>query len=129
MSSGVALSDIKGNAPDDQKQMCIGVLDFYATLGDHFAFTVGKRLKLSEVSVGEVVNGKGRAEVVCEIGLEQGWFFYGSRTSVKLIRRPQTWSIYLELYTEVVLRKSVFILSIDQTSNHTFSQLFDRCVG
>ena len=72
MSSGVTLSDIKGNAPDGQKEMCIGVLDIYASLGDHFAYSVGKRLKLSEVSVGEVVNGKGRSYVVCEISLEQG---------------------------------------------------------
>lgn len=74
MSSGVTLSDIKGNAPDDQKQMCIDVLDFYSSLGDHFAYSVGKRLKLLEVNVGEIVNGKSRSLVVCEISLQEGQY-------------------------------------------------------
>lgn len=72
MSSGVVVSDIKGNAPDGEKQMCIDVLDFYAQLKDHFAYSVGKRLKVAEVNVGEMVNGKSRSEVVCEIMLEEG---------------------------------------------------------
>ncbi|CAE6459003.1 unnamed protein product [Rhizoctonia solani] len=62
--------DIKGNAPDDQKQMCIGVLDFYSSLKDHFAYSVGQRLKLLEVSVGPMINKKSQAIVVCEISLE-----------------------------------------------------------
>lgn len=72
MSSGVTLADIRGNAPDDQKQMCIDVLNFYSGLKDHFAFSVGKRLKLLEVSVGPVINRKSQAIVVCEISLEEG---------------------------------------------------------
>ncbi|KAG8734273.1 hypothetical protein FRC11_006812 [Ceratobasidium sp. 423] len=71
MASGVTLNDIKGNAPDDQKQMCIDVLDFYTSLKDHFAFAVGQRLKLLEVSVGPMINKKSRAIVVCEISLEE----------------------------------------------------------
>ncbi|GAB1520037.1 hypothetical protein RhiTH_003110 [Rhizoctonia solani] len=70
MTSGVTLDDIKGNAPDDQKQMCIGVLDFYSSLKDHFAYSVGQRLKLLEVSVGPMINKKSQAIVVCEISLE-----------------------------------------------------------
>ncbi|CAE6528193.1 hypothetical protein RSOLAG22IIIB_00513 [Rhizoctonia solani] len=70
MTSGVTLEDIKGNAPDDQKQMCIDVLDFYASLKDHFAYSVGQRLKLLEVSVGPMINKKSQAIVVCEISVE-----------------------------------------------------------
>ncbi|KAH7343769.1 hypothetical protein B0J17DRAFT_643883 [Rhizoctonia solani] len=70
MTSGVTLDDIKGNAPDDQKQMCIGVLDFHASMKDHFAFSVGRRLKIAEVSVGPMINKKSQAIVVCEVSLE-----------------------------------------------------------
>ncbi|QRV87667.1 thioesterase superfamily protein [Ceratobasidium sp. AG-Ba] len=72
MASGISVNDIKGNAPDDQKQMCIDVLDFYAELKDHFAYSVGKRLRIEEVSEGDVVNGKSRSLVVCTIDVKEG---------------------------------------------------------
>lgn len=72
MPSGVSLADIGGNAPDDQKEMCIYVMDFYSGLDDHFAYSVGKRLKLLEVSLGHMINGKSQATVVFEVSLEGG---------------------------------------------------------
>ncbi|KAG9126129.1 hypothetical protein FRC07_004777 [Ceratobasidium sp. 392] len=67
-ASRVTIGDIKGNAAEDQKQMCIDVLDLYAEMRDHFAYSVGKRLRIEEVSVGEfLVNGKSRSTVVCTI--------------------------------------------------------------
>ncbi|KAG8741338.1 hypothetical protein FRC10_002955 [Ceratobasidium sp. 414] len=71
MASGVTINDIKGNAPDDQKQLCVDVLDFYAVMDDHFAYSVGKRLIIEEVSVGEIVNGKSRSLVVCTITVKE----------------------------------------------------------
>ncbi|KAG9105063.1 hypothetical protein FRC06_000036 [Ceratobasidium sp. 370] len=71
MASGVTINDIKGNAPDDQKQLCVDVLDFYAKMDDHFAYSVGERLKIEEVSIGEMVNGKSRALVVCTITVKE----------------------------------------------------------
>ncbi|KAG9078706.1 hypothetical protein FS749_009230 [Ceratobasidium sp. UAMH 11750] len=70
MASGVTINDIKGNAPDDQKQLCVDVLDFYAEMDDHFAYSVGKRLRIEEVSIGETVNGKSRSSVVCSIAVK-----------------------------------------------------------
>jgi hypothetical protein len=72
MPSGVSLASIRGNAPEDQKQLCVDVLEFYSGVKDHFADSVGKRLKVLEVSVGPMINRKGQAIVVCEISLENG---------------------------------------------------------